>query len=99
MLRQLHFSELDLVLHSRYRPQPGATVFDSEEVKRVAERTTILKPLPEDRQALPPCCYAALSTPSMPRHSHTPNLKPLPEDRQALSAAADAAGKPCMVLL
>ncbi|CAK0786373.1 hypothetical protein CVIRNUC_009586 [Coccomyxa viridis] len=49
MLRQLHFSELDLVLHSRYRPQPGATVFDSEEVKRVAERTTILKPLPEDR--------------------------------------------------
>ena len=51
MLRQLHFSELDLVLHSRYRPRPGHTVFDSEEVKRVAERTTILKPLPEDRQA------------------------------------------------
>ena len=51
MLRQLHFSELDLVLHSRYRPQPGATVFDSEEVKRIQERTTILKPLPEDRQA------------------------------------------------
>ena len=25
------------------------TVFDSEEIKRVAERTTILKPLPEDR--------------------------------------------------
>ena len=55
MLRQLHFSELDLVLHSRYRPQPGHTVFDSEEVKRVAERTTILKPLPEGRQALLPC--------------------------------------------
>lgn len=49
MLRQLHFSELDLVLHSRYRQQPGHTVFESEVVKAVEQRTTILKPLPEDR--------------------------------------------------
>ena len=49
MLRQLHFSELDLVLHSQYKPRQGSTVFDSEVVKRVEERTTILKPLPEDR--------------------------------------------------
>ena len=59
MLRQLHFSELDLVLHSQYKPREGATVFDSEVVKRVEERTTILKPLPEDRPAtftLCTCC-------------------------------------------
>ena len=49
MLRQLHFSELDLVLHSQYTPQEGGSVFDSEVVKRVEERTTILRPLPEDR--------------------------------------------------
>lgn len=49
MLRQLHFSELDLVLHSRYVPQEGSTVFDSEVVKQVEERTTVLKPLPGDR--------------------------------------------------
>jgi hypothetical protein len=49
MLRQLHFSELDLVLHSRYVPREGSTVFDSEEVKHVEERTTVLPPLPEDR--------------------------------------------------
>lgn len=49
MLRQLHFSELDLVLHSRYVPQEGSTVFDSEVVKQVDERTTVLKPLPGDR--------------------------------------------------
>ena len=71
MLRQLHFSELDLVLHSRYRPRPGATVFDSEEVKRVAERTTILKPLPEDRQAHLAADAAGFSTPSMALHTQT----------------------------
>jgi hypothetical protein len=49
MLRQLHFSELDLVLHSRYTPAEGRTVFDSEEVKAVEARTTVLPPLPEDR--------------------------------------------------
>ena len=49
MLRQLHFSELDLVLHSRYAPAPGATVFDSPEVKAVEARTTVMPPLPEDR--------------------------------------------------
>lgn len=53
MLRQLHFSELDLVLHSRFQPREGATVFDSEEVKAVEARTTVLPPLPEDRSALP----------------------------------------------
>lgn len=51
MLRQLHFSELDLVLHSRYTPAEGRTVFDSEEVKAVEARTTVLPPLPEDRSA------------------------------------------------
>ncbi|CAL8464147.1 g3682 [Coccomyxa elongata] len=49
MLRQLHFSELDLVLHSRYTPTEGSTVFQSEEVKAVEARTTVLPPLPEDR--------------------------------------------------
>ncbi|EIE24885.1 peptidase M3 family protein [Coccomyxa subellipsoidea C-169] len=49
MLRQLHFSELDLVLHSRYEPAEGRTVFESEEVKAVESRTTVLPPLPEDR--------------------------------------------------
>ena len=49
MLRQLHFSELDLVLHSRYAPQPGATVFEAPEVKAVEARTTVMPPLPEDR--------------------------------------------------
>ena len=80
MLRQLHFSELDLVLHSRYRPQPGRTVFDSEEVKRVEARTTILKPLPEDRQApllliqraQPAWC--PMDTPCMPAAFRMPHL-------------------------
>lgn len=74
MLRQLYFSELDLVLHSRYRPQPGHTVFDSEEIKRVAERTTILKPLPEDRQALLPCCCCSGHHQHGPASTHPPCL-------------------------
>jgi len=46
MLRQLHFSFLDLELHARYDP-------DSEETPRqvrdrVAETTTVMRPLPED---------------------------------------------------
>ncbi len=53
MLRQLHFSELDLVLHSRYTPAQGSTVFQSEEVKAVEARTTVLPPLPEDRSVTP----------------------------------------------
>ena len=49
MLRQLHFSELDLKLHSAYEPREGATVFDSEVVKAVEARTTVMPPLPGDR--------------------------------------------------
>jgi oligopeptidase A len=51
MLRQLHFAFLDLELHQRWRPQSGESdgesVFDVQ--RRVAARTTVLPPLPEDR--------------------------------------------------
>jgi oligopeptidase A len=46
MLRQLHFSLVDLELHHRYQPGTGET---AETVRRrIAQTTTILPPLPED---------------------------------------------------
>jgi oligopeptidase A len=46
-LRQIHFSSLDLDLHSDYVPGGGETVFDRE--RALAPRTTVMAPLPEDR--------------------------------------------------
>ncbi|MGB3402752.1 MAG: M3 family metallopeptidase [Microcoleaceae cyanobacterium] len=46
MLRQLHFSLVDIELHHRYQPNGNETVSDVR--NKIAEKTTILKPLPED---------------------------------------------------
>lgn len=46
MLRQLHFSVVDLELHHRY--QPGSTETPMDVRKRIATNTTVLPPLPED---------------------------------------------------
>ncbi len=46
MLRQLHFSLLDIELHHRYQPNGTETVADVRQ--RLAKTTTLLKPLPED---------------------------------------------------
>lgn len=46
MLRQIHFSWVDLELHHRYQPNGSET---PEQVRRrIAEKTTVLPPLPED---------------------------------------------------
>ncbi len=46
MLRQLHFSLLDIELHYRYRPGGDETPDDVRD--RIAKNTTILPPIPED---------------------------------------------------
>ncbi|BAY30892.1 oligopeptidase A [Nostoc carneum NIES-2107] len=46
MLRQLHFSSVDLELHSRYRPGGAETPADVRQ--RIAKTTTVIPPLPED---------------------------------------------------
>ncbi|MGQ4646962.1 M3 family metallopeptidase [Lyngbya aestuarii] len=46
MLRQLHFSFVDLELHHRYQPSSPET--PAEVRNRIAKTTTILPPLPED---------------------------------------------------
>ena len=46
MLRQLHFSFIDLELHHRYQPNGKETPQDVRH--RIAETTTVMKPLPED---------------------------------------------------
>ncbi len=46
MLRQIHFSRVDLELHYRYRP--GSTETPTEVRHRIAKTTTVLPPLPED---------------------------------------------------
>jgi len=46
MLRQLHFSRVDLELHHRY--QPGGDETPADVRNRIAKTTTILPPLPED---------------------------------------------------
>jgi oligopeptidase A len=46
MLRQLHFSLLDIELHSRYQPNGDET---PQQVRdRIAKTTTVIPPLPED---------------------------------------------------
>ncbi len=47
MLRQLNFGVLDLELHHRYEPDSDETVFDVQ--RRVADKTTVLPPIAEDR--------------------------------------------------
>ncbi len=47
MLRQLFFAITDLALHHEYDPDGTQTPFAME--RRIAERTTVLPPLPEDR--------------------------------------------------
>ncbi len=46
MLRQLHFSLVDIELHHRYQPGGNESVTDVR--NRIAKTTTILPPLPED---------------------------------------------------
>ncbi|MDJ0688106.1 MAG: M3 family metallopeptidase [Xenococcaceae cyanobacterium MO_188.B32] len=46
MLRQLHFGLVDIELHHRY--QPGGEETPNDVRDRIAENTTVLKPLPED---------------------------------------------------
>ncbi|HEY9802348.1 MAG TPA: M3 family metallopeptidase [Leptolyngbyaceae cyanobacterium] len=46
ILRQLHFSSVDIELHARYRPGGDETAADVRH--RVAQKTTVLAPLPED---------------------------------------------------
>ncbi len=47
MMRQIHFATVDLELHARYQPGGELTIFDVD--RRIAERTTVMPPLPEDR--------------------------------------------------
>ena len=47
MLRQLYFALTDLTLHGGYDPEGAESPFDAQ--RRVAERTTVIPPLPEDR--------------------------------------------------
>ncbi|PZV08231.1 MAG: peptidase M3 [Leptolyngbya sp.] len=46
ILRQVRFGWTDIELHHRYRPGSGETVRDVSQ--RIAEQSSILKPLPED---------------------------------------------------
>jgi oligopeptidase A len=46
MLRQLHFSFLDIELHHRYQPEGAETPNQVRE--RIAQNTTVIPPLPED---------------------------------------------------
>ena len=47
MLRQVHFSRIDLELHSRFDPAGAETIFECD--SRLAKETLPLSPLPEDR--------------------------------------------------
>ncbi|MBI1346986.1 M3 family peptidase [bacterium] len=47
MLRQLQFGMVDMELHTTFDPAGEETVFDVH--RRIAERTSVLPPLPEDR--------------------------------------------------
>ncbi|MEW5307298.1 MAG: hypothetical protein WDW36_009705 [Sanguina aurantia] len=47
MLRQIHFSSIDLDLHSRFVPGGGQTVFERDQA--LAAKTQVMPPFPEDR--------------------------------------------------
>ncbi|CAM6094637.1 unnamed protein product [Calypogeia fissa] len=46
MLRQIHFALIDLELHSRFKPGGSETIFDVD--RRIARKTQVIPPLPED---------------------------------------------------
>lgn len=46
-LRQIRFASLDLELHTKYNPDGPESVYDID--NRVAQRTQVIPPLPEDR--------------------------------------------------
>lgn len=46
ILRQVNFGWLDIELHHRYQPDGPESIWDVRD--RLAEKTTVLKPLPED---------------------------------------------------
>ena len=47
MMRQLYFATMDLALHRTDLAEAGESIFDVQ--RRIAEKTTVLPPLPEDR--------------------------------------------------
>lgn len=47
MLRQLYFSSMDLALHAKDLASAGEDIFSVQ--RRIAETTTVMPPLPEDR--------------------------------------------------
>jgi oligopeptidase A len=47
MLRQLYFAFTDLALHAEFDPTGSETAFDLQ--REIAERATVMAPLPEDR--------------------------------------------------
>ena len=47
MLRQLHFGMTDIYLHHQFDPASSESPFDVQ--RRMAEKTSVLPPLPEDR--------------------------------------------------
>ncbi len=47
MLRQLHFGMTDIYLHHQFDPSSNESPFDVQ--RRMAEKTSVLPPLPEDR--------------------------------------------------
>eukprot|EP00882_Tetradesmus_deserticola_P020535 GHRQ01022185.1.p1 GENE.GHRQ01022185.1~~GHRQ01022185.1.p1 ORF type:complete len:423 (+),score=233.68 GHRQ01022185.1:219-1487(+) len=47
MLRQVHFSSIDLELHSRFTPGAGESVFDRDAA--VAQKTQVMPSFPQDR--------------------------------------------------
>jgi oligopeptidase A len=47
MLRQIYFASMDLALHRADRDDTGESIFDVQ--RRIADRTTVIPPLTEDR--------------------------------------------------
>ena len=47
MLRQIHFASVDLELHARFDPAGEESIFDVD--RRIAAKTSVMQPLPEDR--------------------------------------------------
>ena len=47
MLRQLHFGMTDIYLHHQFDPSSNESAFDVQ--RRMAEKTSVMPPLPEDR--------------------------------------------------
>ncbi|KAK9861820.1 hypothetical protein WJX84_004840 [Apatococcus fuscideae] len=46
-LRQVHFASVDIELHARYQTGGSESVFDVD--RRIAQKTAVMPPLPEDR--------------------------------------------------